>query len=188
MLHLWIDRVGAVPDLSEPQAFENISLQMMIDQTFTFRRISKKNCTSLKIWHSIWMVKVKAEAVLFHRFQLPLPLSQKFAASASLKVTQVYSCLLKIYTLLYLDRDYRTVQHINNRNLEKVKKNLVLFFLFFVMLAVLHYAEGCVTSLRGHSASLRQRATQLLSKCCSGGEPLETLCPIWPAWDWNLKP
>ena len=34
--------VGAAPDLSEPQAFKNVSLQMMIDKTFTFRRIFHK--------------------------------------------------------------------------------------------------------------------------------------------------
>ena len=31
--------VGAVTDLSKPQAFKNVPLQMMIDQAFTFRRI-----------------------------------------------------------------------------------------------------------------------------------------------------
>ena len=30
--------VGPAPDLSEPQVFKNVSLQIMIDQTFTFRR------------------------------------------------------------------------------------------------------------------------------------------------------
>ena len=35
MVHLRVDRV----DLSEPQAFKNVSLQMIIDQTFIFRRI-----------------------------------------------------------------------------------------------------------------------------------------------------
>ena len=36
-----------------------------------------------------------------------------------------------------------------------------------------------VTSLRGPSPRHCARATQLLSKkCCSGGEPLATLCPI----------
>ena len=35
--------VGAAPDLSDPQAFKNVSLQMMIDKTFTFRRIFHKN-------------------------------------------------------------------------------------------------------------------------------------------------
>ena len=31
-------KVGAAPNLSEAQAFKNFALQMMIDQTFTFRR------------------------------------------------------------------------------------------------------------------------------------------------------
>ena len=44
-----------------------------------------------------------------------------------------------------------------------------------------------VTSLRGPSLRHCARATQLLSKkCCSGVEPLATLCPIWPARDLNL--
>ena len=34
--------MGVATDLSEPLAFKNVALQMMIDQTFTFRRISKK--------------------------------------------------------------------------------------------------------------------------------------------------
>ena len=38
------------------------------------------------------------------------------------------------------------------------------------------------------SASLRP-ATQLLSKKChNGGEPLATLCPIWPARELNITP
>ena len=39
MVHLWVDRGGAALDLREPQAFKNVSLQMMIDQTYIFRRI-----------------------------------------------------------------------------------------------------------------------------------------------------
>ena len=46
-----------------------------------------------------------------------------------------------------------------------------------------------VTSWRGPSPRHCHRATQLLSeKCRSGGEPLATLCPIWPARDLNLIP
>ena len=46
-----------------------------------------------------------------------------------------------------------------------------------------------VTSKRGPSPHHCAWATQLLStKCCSGGEPLTTLCPIWPARDLNLIP
>ena len=32
--------VGTAQDLSEPQVFKNVSLQMMINKTFTFRGIS----------------------------------------------------------------------------------------------------------------------------------------------------
>ena len=46
-----------------------------------------------------------------------------------------------------------------------------------------------VTSWRGPSPRHCARATQLLSKKCrSGGEPLATLCLIWPARDLNLRP
>ena len=34
-----VDRVGAAPNISDLQAFKNVSLQMMIYQTFTFRQI-----------------------------------------------------------------------------------------------------------------------------------------------------
>ena len=41
--------VESAPDLSEPQAFKNVSLQMMIDQTFIFRQIFfLENCTPFK--------------------------------------------------------------------------------------------------------------------------------------------
>ena len=37
--------------------------------------------------------------------------------------------------------------------------------------------------------SLRVSLTQLFwKKCCSGDEPLATLCPIWPIRDLNLRP
>ena len=46
-----------------------------------------------------------------------------------------------------------------------------------------------VTRWRGPSLRRCARATQLLSKKSrSGGEPLATLCPIWLAWDLNLRP
>ena len=41
--------MGAAPDLSEPQASNNVSLQMMIDQTFTFCRMFLKKLHHLKI-------------------------------------------------------------------------------------------------------------------------------------------
>ena len=39
-----------------------------------------------------------------------------------------------------------------------------------------------------NSVSLRLRTTQLLSKCCSGGELLVTLSPIRPARDLSFRP
>ena len=59
---------------------------------------------------------------------------------------------------------------------------------------IIHYT-CCITTKRvtsfttSISASLRLRATQLLlKKYCSGDKPLATLCPIWRARDWNLRP
>ena len=40
--------VGAAPDQSDPQAFKNVPLQTMIDQTFTFRPLFVENCTTFK--------------------------------------------------------------------------------------------------------------------------------------------
>ena len=52
----------------------------------------------------------------------------------------------------------------------------------------LQYAEAC-NELAGPSPHHCARTAQLLSKkCCSGGKPLATLCPIWPARDLNLRP
>ena len=46
-----------------------------------------------------------------------------------------------------------------------------------------------VTSLRGTSPRHCARATHLLlKKCHNGGEPLATLCPIWPVRELNLRP
>ena len=48
-----------------------------------------------------------------------------------------------------------------------------------LLLYSLYYAEACNEFAGPISASLRLWATQLLSKkCCSGGEPLATLCLI----------
>ena len=41
---------GAAHDLSEPQAFKNVSLQMMIDKTYTFRRIFHKNLHRIRVF------------------------------------------------------------------------------------------------------------------------------------------
>ena len=71
--------VGAAPDLNEPQACKNVSLQMMIDKTFTFRRIFHKNL------HHIQVFDVRYEWQSGSGTLLPLP--QKFAASTSLVTT-----------------------------------------------------------------------------------------------------
>ena len=57
---------------------------------------------------------------------------------------------------------------------------------------IFHYTRWItpkrVTSWRGPSPRHWSQATQLLSKKCrNGGEPLATLCPIWPARDLNLR-
>ena len=41
--------VGAASDLNEPQVFKNVSLQMMIDLTFTFRRIFFKKLHHIQV-------------------------------------------------------------------------------------------------------------------------------------------
>ena len=42
MDHRWVDRGGAASDLNEAQVFKNVSLQKMIDKTFSIRRIFYK--------------------------------------------------------------------------------------------------------------------------------------------------
>ena len=62
----------------------------------------------------------------------------------------------------------------------KIKSNLSLYLLY--------YAGACNELAGPISASLRLWTKQLFSKKCrSGGEPLATLCPIWPARDLNLR-
>ena len=46
VVHFELIEVGAAPDLSEPQAFQNVSLQLMIDQRLSFCRIFYK-----KLYH-----------------------------------------------------------------------------------------------------------------------------------------
>ena len=54
---------------------------------------------------------------------------------------------------------------------------------------LLYYAEACNEFAGPISASLRLLATQLFSKKYrSGGEPLTTLRPIWPARDSTSRP
>ena len=75
--------VGTASDLSEPQAFKNVSLQNIIHKTSTFRRIFHKNCAAFEFLTFDMNGKVEAEAVPFYHFQLPLPFPQKFAASTA---------------------------------------------------------------------------------------------------------
>ena len=71
--------MGAAADLSEPQAFRNVALQMMIDQTFTFCRIFHKKLLHIQVFDSRyeWL---KWKRYPFTRFQLLLP--RKFPASS----------------------------------------------------------------------------------------------------------
>ena len=58
----------------------------------------------------------------------------------------------------------------------------------FIIRYSLNYAKACNEFVEPISAWLRVRATQLHSKkYCSGGEPLATLCSIWPAQDLNFR-
>ena len=53
----------------------------------------------------------------------------------------------------------------------------------------LYYAEAC-NELAGIISRHCASATQLILKkyTCSGGEPLTSLCPIWPVRNLNLRP
>ena len=53
---------------------------------------------------------------------------------------------------------------------------------------MLGYAEACNEFAGPYSASLRPRVTQLSKKCRNADEPLATLRPIWPDWDFNHRP
>ena len=68
--------VGAALDLSEPQAFKNVSLQMMIDQTIIFFRR-----TFFKKLHLIQFFTFDINGQSGSHTLLPLP--QKFAASTT---------------------------------------------------------------------------------------------------------
>ena len=50
------------------------------------------------------------------------------------------------------------------------------------------YAEACNELVEPISASLHPGNTALFEEMSRGGEPLTTLCPIWPTQDLNLKP
>ena len=81
MFHLRVDMRGGCPDLSKPQAFKNVRLQMMTDKTSTFRRIFHKNLLHFQVF-DVRYINGKVEAVPFYRFQLQLLLPQKFATSS----------------------------------------------------------------------------------------------------------
>ena len=56
-------------------------------------------------------------------------------------------------------------------------------------LCSLYFHEVCNDFAGPISASLHPGNTApFFKKCCSGGEPLATLCPMWPARDLNLRP
>ena len=76
MVYVLVDRGGGFPNLSDPQAFKTVSLQMMVYGTSTFRRIFYKNCTTFKFL----MLDMNGESGSFTL----LPLSRKFAAFTSL--------------------------------------------------------------------------------------------------------
>ena len=82
----WVDRVGAAPDLSEPQAIKNVSLPIIVDQTFTFYR------TLFKKLHHVQVLVFDKNGQSGSGTLLPLqlPLPRKFAVSAS---TSVYNWL-----------------------------------------------------------------------------------------------
>ena len=70
----WIG-LGAAPDLSELHGFKNVSLQMMIDQTFTFRRIFFEKLHHIQVL--TFDINVQSGSGTLLLLQLPLP--RKFA-------------------------------------------------------------------------------------------------------------
>ena len=84
----------------------------------------------------------------------------------------------------------------NIPNVEPSNFAMLCFIYIYLSLSsnqIFHYTR-CntperVMSWRGSSLRHCAWATQLLlKKCHNGGEPLATLCPIWPARDLNLRP
>ena len=77
--------MGSFQDLSEPQAFKNVSLQMMIDKIFYFRRIFFE-----KLHHSqVLTFDMNGQSGSGSKSLLPLPLPRKFDASASVSTSLV---------------------------------------------------------------------------------------------------
>jgi len=56
------------------------------------------------------------------------------------------------------------------------KPNLTLYSLY--------YAEACNEFMVPNSATKQH---SYLRRCWSSGEPFETLCKMWPAWDSNSQ-
>ena len=77
MVHLEVGRGGGCLDLSEPQAFKSVSLQMIIDKTFTFYLIFYQKLHHIQDfdvqyewlkWKRKWYLCTASS----FRFQLPL--------------------------------------------------------------------------------------------------------------------
>ena len=72
--------VEAAPDLSEPQAFENVSVQMIIDKTLSFCRIFHKKFHHVQVfdvryeWPKWKRYSSTVSSFRFHK-SLPLPAS-----------------------------------------------------------------------------------------------------------------
>ena len=50
MVHLRVDRGGGYPDLSEPQAFKNVFLQIIVYQTFTYCQVFYKELYYVEVF------------------------------------------------------------------------------------------------------------------------------------------
>ena len=97
----------------------------------------------------------------------------------------------QVVVIMYVDTRWRGNGWYDALNykrycLKQIKRNIYQNQIF-------HYTRWVtpkrVTSSRGPSPRHFAQATQLLlKKCCSGGEPLATLCPIRPARDLKLGP
>ena len=73
--------VGAASDLREPQAFKNVALQMMINQTFLFRGIVFKKLHLIQVL--MFDIRGQSGSGNNTHLLLQLPLPRKFTASAS---------------------------------------------------------------------------------------------------------
>ena len=71
--------VGSAPDLREPQALKNVSLQIMIAKTSNFCRKFHKNLHHIHVFD----VRYEWQSGSGTLLPLQLPLTQKFAASSA---------------------------------------------------------------------------------------------------------